>query len=233
MSINLNKLTEKERLILAAQAAEILNRRKISYCIDPSNVESRPHAGQQELLDNLSKFRQHFVVSANRTGKSLMLARILASALANDFSLFQRPSFWPDGKTQSLLVVKTLQQGEAVFKPLLEGFLKGQDYKISGHPYMTSLTMANGNSLYIVSTDNPRKAYDRIMGRTVHLAVLDEMPASVGILEETALRAALYGIVVAGFTPKVVNPLIKNIVDNSKEPHAKKYKWSYILCWDV
>jgi len=229
MSLNMNHLTEKERLVLAAQAIELLKRRQLHYCMDPSDVTSRPHLGQQELFDNLSKYRQHFVVAANRTGKSLALSRLIASTLMEDYSVFPRPAFWPEGRLQCLLIVKTLQQGEAVFKPLLEGLMKGQDYKIAGHPYMTAVHMANGNSLYIVSTDNPKKAYDRIMGRTVHLAVLDEMPSSLGILEETALRAALYGIVVAGFTPKVVNPAIKNLVDNCKEPHAKKYKWSYHL----
>jgi len=229
MTINLNKLTEKERLLLAARATEALKQRQLSYCIDPADLNSRPHEGQQELLNNLSQYRQHFIVAANRVGKSLILARIIASALANDFSLFDRPSFWPSGKLQILLVGKTLQSVEAVFKPLLEGFLKGTQYSIQGHPYMTSFHMENGNSLYVVSTDNPRKAYDRIMGRTVHLAVLDEMPSSLGILEETALRAALYGILVAGFTPKVISPKIKNLVENCKEPHARKYKWSYNL----
>lgn len=229
MNFNMNQLTEKERLILQARAVEILRQRQLSYCIDPANVDSRPHAGQQELLDNLSKYRQHFVISANRVGKSVILAKILRDTLANDFHLFDRPSFWPEGKTQSLLVVKSLQSGEAVFKPLLTGLLVGHEYKIAGHPHMTAIHMENGNSLYVVSTADARQAYNRLMGRTVNLAVLDEMPSSLGILEETALRAALYGILVAGFTPKVVNPAIKNLVDNCKEPNSKKYKWSYNL----
>jgi hypothetical protein len=229
MSFNINQLTEKERLVLAAQAVEMLKQRQLSYCVDPADVTSRPHAGQQELLDNLSKYRQHFVVSANRVGKSAILGKLISSTLDNDFSLFERPAFWPEGKLQILLVVKTLQSGEAVFKPLLEGFLKGKEYKIQGHPYMTSLTMENGNSLYIISTDNPRKAYERIFGRTVQLAVLDEMPSSLGILEETALRSALNGVLVAGFTPKVISPKIKNLIENCKEPNSKKYKWSYDL----
>jgi phage terminase large subunit-like protein len=81
--------------------------------------------------------------------------------------------------------------------------------------------------IFISHSDSSEKNRKHMQGYVVHYVWLDEMPASVKILEELQRRVdAWHGYFLATFTPKFKNVQIRKVVDSAEEPIARRYRLS-------
>lgn len=141
---------------------------------------------------------------------------------------------WRDWGSAPLLIIvagqdRKMMELELWQKKLL-GFLNPADWHEtrSGQLLTHVKNKKTGDLIVFIShADSSEKNRKHMQGYVAHYVWLDEMPASIKILEELQRRVdSNRGYFISTFTPKFRNLQIKKLVDASKPPTAKKYKMS-------
>lgn len=203
----------------------------LAECFDASNLDSRPNKNQQKIFDDIEKVQYRWVVAGNQSGKSALAAREIAWILNDNHPKWKRPERWG---TEPLLVLIAGQDRKMMEIELwgkkLAPFLNQTEWREvrqGGSLQQIVNRKTNDTIAFLSHSDSSEKNRKHMQGYVAHYVWLDEMPASITILEELQRRVdAKEGYLVATFTPKFKNSQIKRVVDAGKPPLAKKYSMS-------
>lgn len=204
-----------------------MNRLKLDQCFDANNLDSIPTKDQQEVFKDINKIQFRFARGGNQSGKSQVLRREVAWIFEGKHPHFTPPEDWAEGEPlQILLVGKTRRMLEDSLWNGIKKFLTCKYKETKVGPHLEKITnLDNGNTIILLSHDNPSVAVERIQSYTAHYIGLDEMPTSYRIIEELQRRGqAKAARFLASFTPKAQNVKIKQMVDALKLPHGKVYR---------
>jgi len=173
---------------------------------------------------------------SGNSGKTMLLRRIAAWFLSEPDApgcLWKRRPEWK-GPLTGMLVSKSHKQ---LLGSLLEGikpFFEGdRDFKIIRNAnYIERLEhKKTGNVIYCFVHDNAAQCRERVQSFAAHIVLLDELPSGPSafkLLEELSARVTDYkGVLGAFFTPKSVNPQIKNYIESLTPPAGKKFSLSF------
>jgi hypothetical protein len=162
------------------------------------------------------------------SGKSQVLRREVAWMFERKHPYFIPPADWAEDEPwQILLIGKTRRMLEDSLWSGIKKFLKPGTYKeVKVGPYLEKIEhKENGNTIILLSHDNPSVAVERMQSYTAHYIGLDEMPTSYKVIEELHRRGqAKAAPFLASFTPKSQNIQIKKLVDAITFPYGKVYK---------
>lgn len=203
--------------------------RKLLNCYSSLDMDSKPTYEQQRFLDDFGKVRVRWVVSSNRAGKSQAAARETAWLFNGHHPTVNLKEKWGDSPLTIIILCKKIKIMEEELwrkkiKPLLTTSNVTEKFGSSG--IESARNEDNGNLILFQSHNNPSEARKNIQGYSTHYVWLDEMPEDASLISELMLRVIdVEGSLVATFTPLVNNILVKNLVVNSKEPTAKRYKF--------
>lgn len=201
----------------------------IRECFDPVNLESRPTPKQLEVLADINRIQHRYVTSGNQSGKSQLAARECAWIFTETHPFWKRPDHWGREPLQLLVVGRTSKQVEEVLWRKVAAFLDLDDLRVQriGGVIQKVVHKKTGNTIIFASHHNEREAREKLQAFTAVWVWVDELPGSVRLIEELHRRVqAKRGYFLATFTPKSPNPEIKKLIDNSKEPYAKKYQFA-------
>lgn len=220
-------MTDNKRMLAAAYRR--LNQLKLRQCIDPRDLDSRPHPGQQEIIDDFGKTLTQWVVSGNRAGKSQILCRIFQWVFDEDYEFLPNvPQHFRDRQNKTLLLTgRTSKQLENALWTKIKAFMPHEDYREirSGQVLQAVENKKTGNKIIFLSFENERQARERVQGFDISLIGVDEMPTSADFISEVIARVmTTRGMFLATFTPLVVSARIKQMVENAELPYAKRYK---------
>lgn len=221
---------QKNSKKVVAAALSRLERIKRETAFDPYNPESQPTKAQQEVLDDFGKIRFQWIVAGNQGGKSQTCSRIVAWVLTDTHPTWTKPAEWRDEPLLVLVVGRTGKQIEESLLPKIRGYLEPGTYKeVRVGNSIQRLELTNGNRVVFQSVENPNIARERLQSYVAHLVWVDEMPPTMGIINELQLRVqARSGYFLASFTPLTVNAEIARLVDASNPPLSKKYRFSML-----
>jgi phage terminase large subunit-like protein len=169
----------------------------------------------------------------HNSGKSALVARELAWILTDTHPTWKPPPEWENDNITVIIACQDLTLGSAeLWANKVAPFLDLSEWKLEkqGNTLKRIHHKETGTQIVFVShSDSSEKNRKHMQGYTAHYVWLDEMPASVGILEELQARiATTNGIFIASFTPKFRSDKIRKIVDQAKAPWAKKYRLSML-----
>jgi len=217
-----------DQLLLAVERHKKLT---LQSSFDPIHQDSRPTKAQQEVLDDLTKITHRYVTAGNQSGKSQLAARECAWILTETHPNWKRPNKWGDETLQLMVVGRTSKQVEHVLWRKIEQFLPQGSYREvnQGGALQSVIYKPNGNTIIFGSHHNDNEAREKLQAFTAHYVWLDELPRSARLIEELHRRIqAKQGYFLATFTPKAPNQEIKQIIDTSIAPYAKKYQFSML-----
>jgi phage terminase large subunit-like protein len=169
----------------------------------------------------------------HNSGKSALVARELAWILTDTHPTWKPPPEWENDNITVIIACQDLTLGSAeLWSNKIAPFLDLTEWKLEkqGNTLKRIHHKETGAQIIFVShSDSSEKNRKHMQGYTAHYVWLDEMPSSVGILEELQARiATTNGIFIASFTPKFRSDKIRKIVDQAKAPYAKKYRLSML-----
>lgn len=226
ISNNQARISNSQAKMIAA-AIRQLNSIKLDECFDANNLDSLPTDDQLEVFKDINTVQFRFARGGNQSGKSQVLRREVAWIFENKHPYFERPDDWSDSEPlQILLVGKTRRMLEDSLWSGIKRFLTCNYKETKVGPHLEKITnQDNGNTIILLSHDNPSVAVERIQSYTAHYIGLDEMPTSYRIIEELQRRGQAKGArFLASFTPKSQNIKIKQMVDALKYPFGKVYR---------
>lgn len=212
-----------------AAATRRLQAMQLRDCFDPIDNQSRPTIKQQEVLNDIGRVHHRYVRAGNQGGKSQTGAREAAWLFLDNHPHWTRPVQWGSESLTMIIVGKTRRLVEdELWGKKIKQFLPADSYKevrvSSSIDKIVNTT--NGNTIILLSHDNPVLAWERLQGYVAHWVWVDEMPKSIKIIEEAHRRIqARNGYFLATFTPKIVNSEIRRLVDAAEEPYAKVYRF--------
>ena len=224
--------SEKDRLELIKLRA--LTASKLLSCFVATDLNSKP-AGQSKLIITDTEHRGHWIIGANRSGKTSVGAREFAWWFLGTHPFKQRLPEWGEAPLLMLMVGRTSQLiTEEIWANKLKPLLPPGSYKTpqKDGAFLKSVEHAtNGNRILFLSHHDAKNAREKIQGFTAHVVWLDEMPDDSSFLSELILRVSASGKVEPGmtlsgyfyatFTPLVENENIKRIVDECAFPFKK------------
>lgn len=199
----------------------------LQECFDPSQLESRPTATQQIILDDIASIQYRWVLGGNQSGKTGTGSRETSWVLTETHPVWTRPVGWGDETLLLLVVGRTTKQVEEVLWKKIRGFLEPDSYKEfrTGGILQKVLHIPTGNLILFFSHHGDNEAREKLQAYVAHYIWCDEMPSSFQLLEELQRRVqSKQGRFLATFTPKVVNHQIRRMVDSSTAPYGKKYR---------
>ena len=204
---------------------------------DAARPGSRPTGEQQEALDCICsyKIKNVFVTGGNRSGKSQLLRRLAAWFLAEpEEAQWKRRPEW-QGPLTGLLISKSHKQLEGSIIDAIKPFFKGDPkFKIirNGHYIERLEHKGTGNVIWTFVHENAGQCRERVQSFAAHMVLLDEFPAgphAAALLEEATARVTDHkGVFAAFFTPKSINPKVKQWVEGMKPPAGKKFSLSFL-----
>lgn len=212
---------------MLAAALERKRRESLHLAFDPAKPKSRPTPGQDAIFQDMGKVTYRWVVAGNQSGKSQLAAREIAWVLNNNHPYWTRPDDW----NEPLLIMIAGQDRKNMevnlWQRRLKRYLDPSEWKETrqGNALQHVTNKRTGDQILFVShSDSGDKNRQHMQGYSAHYVWLDEMPGSIGILEELQRRVdAKEGFFIATFTPKLRNAAIKRVVDGSMAPVGKKY----------
>lgn len=212
-----------------AAAARKLQALQLRDCFDPVNPESRPNTRQWEVLTDIARVKHRYVRAGNQSGKSQTAAREAAWVFLENHPNWTRPTEWGSEPLTMIIVGKTRRMVEdEIWNKKIKQFLPVDTYKeirVSSS-IEKIVNTSNGNSIILLSHDNPVLAWERLQGYVAHWVWVDEMPKSIKVIEEAHRRIqARNGYFIGTFTPKIINSEIRRLVDTAHEPYAKVYRF--------
>jgi phage terminase large subunit-like protein len=184
-----------------------------------------------QVLRDINEIGHRYVTAGNQSGKSQLAARECAWVFEENHPFWNRPPQWGDEPLLLLVVGRTTKQLEEVLWRKISAFLNIDDVQIQrvGGVIQKVTHRKNKNTILFLSHHSEREAREKIQAFTASWVWVDELPGNVKLLEELHRRVqAKRGPFIATFTPKVPNPEIRQLVDNSKAPYAKKYAFSLL-----
>jgi hypothetical protein len=217
--------SDSQKLVAAAlRRLDILRRRE---AFDPSNLESKPTAKQQEVFDDFSNIKQQWIRAGNQSGKSQTCARIVTWVLTDTHPVWGRPETWGEEPLLIIVAGRTGKQIEDSLLPKIRSFLEPGTYKeVRIGNIIQRLELTNGNRVVFQSLENPNIARERLMSYVAHLVWIDELPPTIELVRELLVRVqARNGYFLASFTPTVVSAEIQRYVDSLSEPEGKVYRF--------
>lgn len=211
---------------LAAAVAALEEDSRLS-AFDPTRPGSVPTPAQAEIIADFGKVPTQWVTASNRSGKSSTCAGLVARVAAGRQPGFVRPERWGNGPITIVIALATGKHVENMLLPKLTSYWREGEYRVlrqSGVVQGIEM-IPSGNRIVIQSMENPSKARERLQGYTAHIAWVDEMPRSIGIVTELLMRVSLDGgFFLASFTPLMYSAELKKLVDSAELPNAKRYQ---------
>ena len=167
----------------------------------------------------------------HNSGKSATPAREIAWILNDNHPTWTRPVAWGTGPVTIIVAGQDRRMMELeLWNNKLKPFLNPEDWREvrAGQSLQYCEHRTTGDIIVFIShADSSDKNRKHMQGYVAHYVWLDEMPASVKILEELQRRVdARQGYFIATFTPKFRNVQIKKIVDSCNPSIGKKYQMS-------
>jgi phage terminase large subunit-like protein len=217
--------------LLIATAAARYRQLALQECFDPVDLTSRPTSKQLECLRDISTVAHRYATAGNQAGKSQLGAREAAWLFTDTHPFWKRPAHWGDEPLLLLVVGRTTKQVEEVLWRKISAFLDPDEIAVQrvGGVIQKVTHKKNRNTILFGSHHNEGEAREKLQAFVAHWAWVDELPGNVRLLEELHRRVqAKRGPFLATFTPKVPNPEIRDLVDNSRAPLAKKYQFSML-----
>lgn len=217
---------QESRVVASAMRRLELLRRNDAF--DPINLESRPTAAQQSVIDDFGKIRTQWIVASTQSGKSQTCSRLISWVLTETHPNWKRPVEWGEEPLLIIVAGRTGKQIEESLLPKLVSYLIPGTYKeVRIGNIIQRLELNNGNRIVFQSLENPNVARERIQSYVAHAVWVDEMPPTVAIIDELLRRVqARSGYFLASFTPLVVNDSIRKLVEAAQLPYSKKYKFT-------
>jgi hypothetical protein len=222
-------------LRVAAAAAKRLRQMQIAEAFDPAFPESRPTPEQWEFFRDIG-IRYRWIVAANRTGKTASPAREIAWICNGNHPFWTRPEAWGDEPLTILISAQSKKLAEEeIWTKKLQPFFDmslWKERRVGGLLDSVENTKTGDTIIFVSHADGSEKNRRFLQGFTCHISWCDEMPGSVGVLEELMRRVdGREGYFVASFTPKVANGAIRRIVDAAPVEKvegqlSRRYKWS-------
>lgn len=214
------KKLELARLRAAARTA-------LRYAFDGENLAAQPTPAQDAVLRDTDA-RVHWIVAANRSGKTQTGARIVAWWFLENHPHMTRPPEWR-GQLQILVVGRLAEQMDSELwtkkiKPLLPpGSFR--EVKIGG-TLQRVVNTRNGNRIIFLSHHDAENAREKVQAFTAHVVWLDEMPDHAGLVTELLARiSTTNGRLYATFTPLIRNVEIHKIVEDRTNPYARRHQF--------
>ena len=167
----------------------------------------------------------------HNSGKSQLAAREIAWVLTDTHPYWSRPARWGDEPLLIIIAGQDRKQMEIeLWEKKLALYMDRNEWKETrmGQALQHVQNKKTGDRIVFVShSDSSDKNRRHMQGYVAHYVWLDEMPSSIGILEELQRRVdARRGYLLATFTPKFRNDAIKRVIDAGEPPLAKKYTMS-------
>lgn len=221
-------MTDEEKKKLAA-AIKIRDQKKKLLCFDAYSLDSRPIAIQQEVLDDISNINCRYVIAGNQSGKSQIGSREASWLFEGNHPTFDTKAHWGDRPLTMLILGRTTKmlQNE-IWERKIKPFLKPGTFKVhsSGGSLQSVTHKTNNNTIIFISHNNTNEARQNAQGYVAQYVWLDEMPDSIALFNELVTRIiATKGKFLATFTPLIRNFEIKDLIENTPAPVAKKYQF--------
>jgi hypothetical protein len=215
--------------VLAAAVAR-LKRLDLQECFDPAIPGSKPTPTQESVFKEFGHVKRQWIVAGNQSGKSATCARIVSWVLTGTHPHWKKPLQWGNEPLLVIVAGRTGKQIEDSLLPKLISFLEEGTYKIVRIGNIVQrLELTNGNRVIFQSLENPNVARERLQSYVAHLVWVDEMPATIGIINELILRVqARNGYFLASFTPLMRNLDIQKMVEAEQLPQGKKYNFAML-----
>lgn len=210
-----------------AAAMRRLERMKVAECFDPISLDSRPTAAQQAVLEGISVYKHRYVRASNQSGKTQIGAREVAWFFEENHPHWTRPADWGSEALVILVIGRVSKQVEEVLWRKIKSFLDlGQFQEVrQGGALQKVVSKKNGNTIIFGSHHSDNEAREKLQAYVAHYVWIDEMPGSVGLMEELHRRVqARNGYFLATFTPKVRNEELRRFVDSQTPPLAHCFR---------
>ena len=212
-----------------AAAIKRRDQQKKVECFDAYNLDSRPIPVQQEVLDDISHINCRYVIAGNQSGKSQIGSRETSWLFEGNHPTFDTKEAYGDRPLTLLVLGRTTKmlQNE-IWERKIKPFLKPNSYKVhsSGGSLQSVTHKTNHNTIIFISHNNTNEARQNAQGYVAQYVWLDEMPDSVALFNELVTRViATKGKFLATFTPLIRNFEIKDLIENTPAPVAKKYQF--------
>lgn len=214
-----------------ASAIKKLEKSALSEAFDPYVPSSRPNSKQLEILKDMDKVQYRWVVAGNQSGKSQLAAREIAWIVTDSHPFWKKPDRW--GEEPMLIIVAGQDRRNMeieLWDKKIKPFLDASEWRVvrqGGSLQHVEHKKTSTKIVFISHSDGSDKTRQHLQGYVAHYVWLDEMPASMSVLEELQRRVdARQGYFIATFTPKFRNDEIRRIVDASKAPVGRKYRMS-------
>jgi len=218
-------MANKRKEIVAALAKlKIMKRRR---CFDPYDLDSTPTSSQQEVIDDFGKVPHMYVIGGNQSGKSQLGGRIVSWVLTGTHPTWTPPAEWEGIPIQIIVIGRVSKQvDDELWEKKIKPFLEPGSYTAHKSGGILNKVVHNptGNHILFFSHNAPEEARAKVQSFTANMVWLDEMPNSIGLVEELHRRVmSRRGFFLATFTPKLKNEQIRRLIDTPSGFH-KKYK---------
>lgn len=221
-----NNEAELKKAAAALRRLEILERRE---AFDPTRTGSKPTSAQQEVIDEFGRVHHQYIRAGNQSGKSQTCARLLTWAITGSHPTWTKPPQW-EGPLLAIVAARTGKQLENSLIPRIRSYLPAGTYKVVKAGNATDrIELDDGSRIVFQSLENHNQARERLQSYTAHIAWIDELPPTVGILSEL-LRSiqANDGYLLASFTPISRNLEVQRFIDGVLPPKAKVYRFQML-----
>jgi len=214
-----------DKMLLAAM--EKLEKLRRQEAFDPVNIDSKPTATQQSVIEDFGSVRIQLIRAGTQSGKSQTCSRLVTWVLTDTHPRWKRPAEWGSEPLLAIVAGRTGKQIEESLLPKIRSYLEPGTYKeVRIGNIIQRLELDNGNRIVFQSLENPNMARERIQSYVAHIAWIDELPPTVEVMDELLRRVqARNGYFLASFTPLVRNVQVQKFVDNLVEPLAKTYRF--------
>lgn len=213
-----------------AAALKRLEKVQLTTAFDASFPSSRPTKKQQEIFNDLGKIQYRWVIAGNQSGKSQLATRELTWVISGTHPTWSRPVEWGVEPLLAIVSGQSRPNMEELWNKKISPFLEAGEWKVvrqGGSLQYVESQITKNKILFIPHSDSSDHSRRHLQGYVAHYVLLDEMPGSIGILEELQRRVdARKGYFIATFTPKFRNDEIRRVVDASRAPLSKKYQMS-------
>lgn len=220
-----------DQLRAAVDVASRVRKNELRSSFDPSRPTSRPTEQQWAVFNDIGLIQYRYVVAGNQSGKSALAAREIAWILCGTHPSWTRPKDWGSGPLTIIIAGQDRKMMELeLWGNKLSKFLDMSEWREvrTGQALTYAENRRTGDRVIFIShADSSEKNRKHMQGYVAHYVWLDEMPASIKVLEELQRRVdSNKGYFLATFTPKFKNLAIKKLVEAQSEPVGKRYRLS-------
>jgi phage terminase large subunit-like protein len=208
-------LTEAEMKLLAA-AIQKKQRIEANLCFDPNKPDSRPTQKQELVFREFGKKAIQILRAGNQTGKSQTGARLVAWMLDESHPFWKRPQNWGKESLQLLVLGRNSKQiEESLYRRIRSYFADGELREVRVGNILQAVEHRKTKNKVIFQTyENEAQARERVQSYSAHFVWVDEMPHTLGLIDECLRRVqARDGYFLATFTPLVISQDVRKFCD--------------------